>query len=783
MNYHTQNIHDALYHYFGFQSFLDNQEDIIREILAGQDICVIMPTGAGKSLCYQLPILMRQGYGIIVSPLISLMKDQVDALRARNIPAGYINSSIPVGEQQRIIADTAEGRLKLLYVAPERFQMDSFRHLLQHLPPHTMVIDEAHCISQWGHDFRPSYLRIGGIASEFAIPQLCAFTATATPQVREDIRKQLHRHDMQLHVAGFKRPNLAFSVVNTSTAAAKLSVLDNILQTPAPTIIYASTRKAVDEVATTLKCRAYHAGMSDTERADTQDYFMSHPCPVLAATNAFGMGIDRPDVRRVIHYNITGSLEAYYQEAGRAGRDGEGAECILLHSYADRYTHDFLIELNNPPEEIIRSLHRVLRKICDDLNTDTLEISFPELLKHIPDARSDGQLASAMQILEKYGHVRRDFRQDSNGSLRFTANINELRQTHAAESTQRSRFISRAITAFGPRLIPGIKVSYGELVRLSQLNIEQLKRVLHALNGECLSWTPPFSGKVTTVINPYDEKLNIDFKALRDKFHFEQSRLEDVIRYTATPGCRQRFLIEYFGENADQWLCGSCDSCAVSAHSIARQPDSDELAGIQTILKAVTILKGRFGRGKISQILAGRLTADIAAYGLEEHPCFGLLEHLKQNHILLYLKALEDADAIHRTGDPQYPCLAITPFGKKLIAGQASISLDFPRPDQPAKKKKSPVTDKPGDDNGECFSEDAELYSRLSQLRARLAAESGVPHYQIFSNATLKEMSHRKPVTIDEAREIKGVGPEKARRLIPDFLSEIRAWRQENPII
>ena len=172
MNYHTQNIHDALYHYFGFQSFLDNQEDIIREILAGQDICVIMPTGAGKSLCYQLPILMRQGYGIIVSPLISLMKDQVDALRARNIPAGYINSSIPVGEQQRIIADTAEGRLKLLYVAPERFQMDSFRHLLQHLPPHTMVIDEAHCISQWGHDFRPSYLRIGGIASEFAIPQL-----------------------------------------------------------------------------------------------------------------------------------------------------------------------------------------------------------------------------------------------------------------------------------------------------------------------------------------------------------------------------------------------------------------------------------------------------------------------------------------------------------------------------------------------------------------------------------------------------------------------------------
>lgn len=356
---------------FGFEDFLDGQEPVIADILSGKDGSVVMPTGGGKSLCYQLPALCREGVTLVVSPLIALMKDQVDALEEREVAVTLINSTLTWPEQKERLEGMKRGDYRLVYIAPERFRADSFMEALKDVPIEMVAVDEAHCLSQWGHDFRPDYMRLGQALERLGRPQCVALTATATPIVREDIRAVLKLRDPFERISGFERPNLSFTITPVEKVAQKYARLKQVLGEHKTGIVYCATRKKVEEVAETIhswgmKCIAYHGGMTDQERERTQNTFISREADIAVATNAFGMGIDRSDVRFVVHFEIPGSVEAYYQEAGRAGRDGEASVCELFFNYADTRTQEFFIDGVNPGAGMIRDVYQFFLNDADE---------------------------------------------------------------------------------------------------------------------------------------------------------------------------------------------------------------------------------------------------------------------------------------------------------------------------------------------------------------------------------------------------------------------------------
>ena len=702
-------IHDAkmaLQKYFGFREFLDGQETVMASILSGRDTMVIMPTGGGKSLCYQLPAMVMDGVTVVVSPLIALMKDQVDALERRGIPATLINSSISLSEQQSRIEALRRGDYKLVYVAPERFRSRAFTNALRQVQIALVAVDEAHCLSQWGHEFRPDYMRLGEALAQLDRPQVVALTATATPEVRGDILQTLALRDPFVTIRGFERPNLSLNIAHTKSNADKYERLKKIVAQFKTGIIYCSTRKRVEEVGEELrswklKVIEYHGGLDDKERESRQTKFITKKADVAVATNAFGMGIDRSDVRFVVHFDVPGSVEAYYQEAGRAGRDGEPSQCDLFFNFADTKTQEFFIDGNNPSVDIIRNVYQTLLNAAD--SNHEVQASIDDITQRA-GAKNSMAIGSALSFLNRNDYIER-----------FD--------------------------------IPGKRIRG---TRLLQPNV-------------------------------LTRDLKFDVEALREKDLRDRSKLKAMVELCYDDkACRQEQILRYFGET-ESTPCGTCDVCRAEGVQPPREGGADEVTMLRQALSGIARMstkhadgtwEGRFGKGRIIQMLVGSKSKEIVDAGHDQLTTYGLLKDVG-SHALHPLFAEMEKHGLIETSTGEYPKVTLTSRGAEVMKRGENVKMRWPSMQAPISKPKGKTAMNEELAARELGFDDA-LFEKLKRHRSTLAESEGVPPYIIFSNQTLEFMTRLKPKTIDAGLKIRGVGEKKAKEYLPDFIQIIK---------
>ncbi len=556
----TDELLIALNKHFDHDNFRTGQREVVETILNGENILASFPTGYGKSLCYQLPALMLPGVTVIVSPLISLMKDQVDALRERGIYAvALLNSSLNWEEYRAELDRLACGEVKLLYIAPERLRSRRFLNLLDSHQISLFVIDEAHCISQWGHDFRPSYLALRDAIRELHPSSIALFTATATLDVREDIRKQLDIQPPQTFIRGIERPNLKFSVCEVSTEAEKYPLLDECLQQlTGKGIVYAGRRRETEEIASYLKRRGhrvdyYHAGREDLERKRVQERFFDDGpdgLDLVVATNAFGMGIDKSNIRYIIHWTMTGTLEQYYQEAGRAGRDGETAHCILFYCPDDRKLHEWFIKESTPNKP---DLLKLLKLIETFPSVSSFRMFAAEDLED-NDFNAD-KIRVGINHLERHGFLRRLYNVPSRLSVR-TRPLEFSLTTEIADESQKT--LLRHLRSRSELNV--LDFCRGLNLRPDQL-MEQLIDLQSA--GRLRYW-----GTEDLVLIELLQDSDLFASMSADQMGFEDyvliknRQIDQIVFYALAEGCRGRLVREYFGETVEaDYRCESCDLC------------------------------------------------------------------------------------------------------------------------------------------------------------------------------------------------------------------------------
>lgn len=740
-------IHQTLEKYFGYKSFRPGQEEIINTILDGKNVLAILPTGAGKSICYQVPALASDGFAIVISPLIALMKDQVDALNKIERTSAFINSSLDYREGEKVLNDVANNKINLLYVSPEKLENQYFADRLKNLKPKFLFIDEAHCISEWGHNFRPSYRRIKDLIEFMDFQNVAAFTATATPEVRDDIIAQLNLSKPKIFVKGFERNNLHLYVRKTKN---KNEALQKIFSGKGfPAIIYTATRKQAETASAYLQKRGfnsqhYHAGLSNEVRRMIQDDFINDRIDVISATNAFGMGIDKKDIRTIVHYNIPASIENYYQEIGRAGRDGEDSNIYLLFNERDKGIHQFLINSSYPTREQIETAYQL---ICDhgkialgSKSEKAIEIDEALTARLKLNEINSSLLNSSLKILEEAGYLELNNTFGKGYSFQFQVTPQQLRKfTKSISNETAIDLLLHLLREFGSSAFDKmIKIDLDNVAEKIGITknecIEELKR---ADGMGIISFELPLNNnsvKISTA-RVKKENLQLNLQNLHKLKQMALHRLEEMESLVYAKECRFRVILKYFGEEVSGYKCGKCDICTNTEDNftIAEFIESKIIETLRETPEPLSL-------NELKEILLDREKNDkflhISTFGTASH--FNENEIDKSVNSLLHLKQIEKL-----TG------------GKYDLSG-IDLELEY---------------DKPIENTYEPY---LQLYNTLRQIRKDAAGKFGQSPNLICPDKVIKEVAEKKPDNPTALLSVNGFTQRMYNKVGEEFLNAIK---------